>query len=110
MADNTPTTAIATCRRAPNGGKFSGNAAAQLEVLTKAAAAGFQIADIEIESAESLKKSDLQPLRETGIALIVSYHDFAATKDLDAIFKRIEPFHPDFFKIVPTAKTPSDNL
>jgi 3-dehydroquinate dehydratase / shikimate dehydrogenase len=110
LADNTAVTAIATCRRAATGGKFSGNAAAQLEVLTKAAASGFQIADIEIESAESLKKADLQQLRETGIALIVSYHDFAATKDLDALFKRIEPFHPDFYKIVPTAKTLSDNL
>jgi 3-dehydroquinate dehydratase/shikimate dehydrogenase len=110
LADNTAATAIATCRRAANGGKFSGNPAAQLEVLTKAAAAGFQIADIEIESAESFKEGDLQQLRGTGIALIVSYHDFATTKDLDAIFKRIEPLHPDFYKIVPTAKTLSDNL
>src|SRR5271165_2712909 len=30
-------TIIATCRRAVNGGKFKGSAAAQLEILTKAA-------------------------------------------------------------------------
>ena len=110
LADNSAATAIATCRRTANGGKFTGNVAAQLEVLTKAATSGFQIADIEIESAESLKKADLQKLRETGIALIVSYHDFNATKDLDAVFKRIAPFHPDFYKIVPTAKHLADNV
>src|SRR5579864_9191453 len=81
LSDNSAVTAIATCRRAANGGKFAGNVAAELEVLTKAAAAGFQIADLELESAEHLKKSDIQHLRESGIALIVSYHDFNATKD-----------------------------
>jgi 3-dehydroquinate dehydratase / shikimate dehydrogenase len=110
LADNTAATAIATCRREANGGKFDGNVAAQLEVLTKAAASGFQIADIEIESVEALKKGELQKFRESGIAVIISHHDFAATKDLDAIFGRIEPFAPDFYKIVPTAKTLSDNV
>ena len=33
-------TAIATCRRADNGGKFKGSLAAQLETLGKAVAAG----------------------------------------------------------------------
>ena len=36
-------TVIATCRRAVNGGKFKGSAAAQLDILTKAAATGFQL-------------------------------------------------------------------
>jgi 3-dehydroquinate dehydratase / shikimate dehydrogenase len=110
LADNTAATAIATCRRAANGGKFDGNVAAELEVLIKAASSGFQIADIELESAEALKKGELEKLRETGIALIVSHHDFNATKDLEAIFDRIHPFAPDFYKIVPTAKTLSDNV
>src|SRR6185312_2000749 len=35
-------TVIATCRRAANGGKFKGSLAAQLEMLSKAAAAGCQ--------------------------------------------------------------------
>src|SRR5258708_7535630 len=87
LADNTAATAIATCRREANGGKFAGNVAAQLDVLTKAAASGFKIADIEIESVEALKKGEPQKFRESGIALIISPHDFAATKDLDAIFR-----------------------
>src|SRR5277367_3831960 len=110
LTENTAVTAIATCRRAANGGKFAGNLAAEMEILTKAATSGFHIVDLELESTESLKKGELQKLRDTGVALIISHHDFAATKDLDGIFKRIEPFQPDFIKIVPTAKTLTDNV
>jgi len=110
FADNTAATAIATCRRAANGGKFTGNLAAEVEILIKAAEAGFHLVDLELESAESLKKADLQKLRETGVGLIVSHHDFAATRDLDGIYARIAPYHPDFVKIVPTAKALFDNV
>ncbi|XWK74161.1 shikimate dehydrogenase [Tunturiibacter lichenicola] len=110
LSENTAVTAIATCRRAANGGKFAGNLAAEMEILSKAATSGFHIVDLELESAESLKKGELQKLRDTGVALIISHHDFSATKDLDGIYKRIEPFHPDFIKIVPTAKTLTDNV
>jgi 3-dehydroquinate dehydratase/shikimate dehydrogenase len=110
IAENTAVTAIATCRRAANGGKFPGNVAAEVEVLTKAAQSGFQIADLELESVEAMKKADLQKFRETGVALIISHHDFNTTKDLEGIYKRIIPFAPDFIKIVPTAKTLSDNV
>ena len=108
--DNTAATAIATCRRTANGGKFSGNVAAEMEILSKAANAGFHIVDLELESAEALKKGELQKLRDTGVALIISHHDFNATKDLDGIYRRIEPFQPDFIKIVPTAKSLTDNV
>ncbi len=108
--DNTAATGIATCRRTANGGKFSGTVAAEMEILSKAAAAGFHLVDLELESAEALKKGELQKLRDTGIALIVSHHDFNATKDLDGIYQRIAPFDPDFIKIVPTAKSLTDNV
>jgi 3-dehydroquinate dehydratase/shikimate dehydrogenase len=110
LADNTAITAIATCRRTANGGKFSGSLAAEIEVLSKAAGTGFHIVDLELESAEALKKGELEKLRDTGVALIISHHDFTATKDLDGIYKRIAPFKPDFIKIVPTAKTLTDNV
>jgi 3-dehydroquinate dehydratase/shikimate dehydrogenase len=110
FTDNTAATGIATCRRTANGGKFSGNVAAEIEVLSKAAAAGFHIVDLELESAEAMKKGELQNLRDTGVALIISHHDFTATKDLDGIYKRILPFQPDFIKIVPTAKSLVDNV
>jgi 3-dehydroquinate dehydratase / shikimate dehydrogenase len=110
LTENTAVTAIATCRRSANGGKFSGNVAAEMEVLSKAAGSGFHIVDLELESAESLKKGEFQKLRDIGAAIIVSHHDFTATKDLDGVYKRIEPFQPDFIKIVPTAKTLTDNV
>ena len=110
FADNTAATAIATCRRAEGGGKFPGSVAAEVEILSKAADTGFHLVDLELESAEALKKGELQKLRDTGIALIISYHDFSATRDLDGIYARIERFTPDFVKIVPTAKTLVDNV
>lgn len=103
-------TVIATCRRAENGGKFEGTVAAEIDILMKAVAAGCQIVDIEVESAESLKKPELQKLRDTGVAIICSFHDFKQTPDLDTVYARIAPFEPDFVKIVPTAKSLTDNL
>ena len=52
----------------------------------------------------------MQHLRDTGVALIISHHDFEATKDLDGIYDRIVPFQPDFVKIVSTAKALVDNV
>src|ERR1700734_3333724 len=110
FTDNTAATGIATCRRTANGRKFPGKVADEIEILSKAAASGFHIVDVELESAETMKKGELQKLRENGAALIISQHDVEATKDLEGIYKRIVPFAPDFIKIVPTAKTLSDNV
>ncbi len=103
-------TAIATCRRSSDGGKFSGNLLEELEILIKAAAAGCQIVDLPLQSAEALKPADLDRLRQAGAALLISYHDFSVTKDLDSIAQRAQQFAPDFIKIVPTAKHLADNL
>ncbi len=110
LHSNGAATAIATCRRAACGGKFKGSITAELEVLDKAAAAGCHIVDVELQTVEAMKKGQLQTLRSAGAALIISYHDFAATKDLDGIYDRILPFHPEFIKIVSTAKSLSDNV
>lgn len=103
-------TAIATCRRAATGGKFRGAIAAELEVLEKAALAGCHMIDVELQTAEHMKPAQMQRLRSRGAALIVSYHDFEATRDLDKIFERIRPFQPEFMKIVSTAKNLTDNI
>jgi 3-dehydroquinate dehydratase / shikimate dehydrogenase len=107
-------TAIATCRRKSHGGEFSGALAAELEILTKAAEAGCQIVDLEVESAEELKPAQMARfragLRAVGTSLLVSFHDFTRTKGLDQAAKRIETFEPDFVKVVSTARTLSDNL
>jgi 3-dehydroquinate dehydratase/shikimate dehydrogenase len=110
LAENTVVTAIATCRRAANGGKFKRSIAAELEVLQKASASGFHLLDLELETAEAIKASDLEKLRTGGVALMVSYHDYQSTKDLDGIFERIRPYEPEFIKIVSTAKSLADNV
>jgi len=110
LAANGAATVVATCRCKENGGRFAGSITAALDVLMKAAEAGFQIVDIELESIEKLPKTTMEHLRNAGAAVIISHHDFHATKDLDGIYKRIEPFAPDFIKVVPTAKSLSDNL
>ena len=103
-------TAIATCRREAAGGKFRGSIASEIEVLEKAASSGFQIIDVSLESAEGMKKAQFEKLKGSGAAIILSYHDFAATKGLDAVFERMRPFEPEFIKIVSTAKALSDNV
>lgn len=110
LSERSEVTAIATCRRVVTGGKFKGTIAAELEILEKAASAGFQLVDLELQTAEALKHGQLDKLREHGAALIISYHDFNTTKDLDGIFERIRPYEPEFVKIVSTAKTLADNV
>lgn len=110
LASHREVIAIATCRRKANGGGFTGALATQFEVLTKAAQAGCQIVDLEIESAESAKTAQITHLRQTGAALLISYHDFTRTRSLDQAADRIEAFKPDFVKIVSTARSLADNL
>jgi 3-dehydroquinate dehydratase/shikimate dehydrogenase len=118
LAQHTEVTAIATCRREENGGKFTGTLNAQLEILLAAATpaapgdtqAAFELIDLEVESAEALKPAQLAKLRETGAAFLCSWHDFHSTPDLDAVYARILPFAPDIVKIVPTATSLADNL
>jgi 3-dehydroquinate dehydratase/shikimate dehydrogenase len=102
-------TVIATCRRAVNGGKFKGSAAAQLDILTKAAATGFQLVDIELQSAELLKPGELSELKDR-VGVILSFHDFKATKKLDETFAEMKGYPADFYKVVSTATTLYDNV
>jgi len=110
LAEHRDVTGIATCRRKGTGGGFDGPLATELEILTKAAQAGCQIIDLEVESAEECKPAQLAKLRTCGAALLVSFHDFTRTKNLDHAADRIEAFKPDFVKVVSTARTLADNL
>src|SRR5271169_6779937 len=102
-------TIIATCRRAVSGGKFKGSAAAQLDILVKAAATGFQLIDIELQSAEILKPAELIDLKNK-VGVILSFHDFKATKKLEETFAEMRRYPADFYKVVSTATTLYDNV
>jgi len=102
-------TFIATCRRAANGGKFKGSVAAEVSVLRKAADVGFPLADLELQSAESLKPDDLKDLYDR-VGLILSYHDFRATRKLEERMALMSKFPADFYKVVSTATNLHDNV
>jgi 3-dehydroquinate dehydratase / shikimate dehydrogenase len=114
LAAHRDVSSIATCRRKQHGGHFVGSLAAELEILLKAAEAGCSLVDLEIESAEEAKASQLAKfrlaLRAAGTALLISFHDFTRTKGLEQAAERIEAFEPDFVKVVSTARSLSDNL
>jgi 3-dehydroquinate dehydratase/shikimate dehydrogenase len=110
LTRNREVTAIATCRRKQNGGNFAGALAAELDLLAKAAQAGCQIVDLEVESAEEAKPAQLAKLRAAGAALMVSFHDFMRTRSLEAAADRIAVFKPDYVKVVSTARSLADNL
>ncbi len=101
--------AIGTCRRLENGGKFKGSLAAQLEVLTKAHAAGCQIVDLELQSALKAKPEAIARLRSRA-GLILSFHDFRATRNLDDTLDKMLKIPADFYKVVSTATTLFDNV
>src|SRR5271169_1243933 len=101
-------TVIATCRRAVNGGKFRGSVAAELSVLLKAADSGFQLVDLELQSARALKAQELQALSDR-VGVILSYHNFRNTKKLEDPFEEMSQYPADFYKIVSTATNLYDN-
>jgi 3-dehydroquinate dehydratase / shikimate dehydrogenase len=103
------TIAVATCRRASNGGKFRGSIASQLDILGKAAAIGCQLVDVELQTASKCKPAQLQKLRSRA-GLILSFHDFKATKKLDETLEKMLTYPADFYKVVSTATTLFDNV
>jgi 3-dehydroquinate dehydratase / shikimate dehydrogenase len=103
------TVGIATCRRAASGGKFRGSIASQLDVLNKAAAAGYQLVDVELQTASKCKPEQLRKLR-TRAGLILSFHDFRATKKLEETLEKMLAYPADFYKVVSTATTLADNV
>ena len=102
-------TVIATCRRAASGGKFRGSVASQLDILGKAAAAGCQLLDVELQTALKCKPERLQKLRSNA-GLILSFHDFRGTKKLSETLEKMRSVPADYYKVVSTATTLSDNV
>jgi 3-dehydroquinate dehydratase/shikimate dehydrogenase len=110
LATNRHVTMIATCRRTEGGGNFVGELFEQAEILEGAAKAGCQLIDVEIESAETMRPADWKRIRASEAALILSYHDFSHTRSLQKAFERMQRFEPEFYKIVSTARSLTDNI
>jgi len=108
LEDFPDTLILATCRRHQNHGKFNGSIDDQMAVLDAAVRAGAQAIDIEIESAEAAAER-LHQFRGRA-QVIVSYHNFEATPPLDTVVARMMRVPADVYKIVTTARKPSDNV
>ncbi len=98
---------LATCRRHQNHGKFNGSVEDQIRILDAALDAGARAVDVEIESAENAIPR-LEALRGKG-QLMLSYHNYDGTPSTESIVRRMLRIPADGYKIVTTARKPSDN-
>ncbi len=98
---------LATCRRHQNHGKFNGSVEDQIRILSAAMDAGARAVDIEIESAENAVPR-LEGLRGKG-QLMLSYHNYDGTPSPETVLRRMLRISADGYKIVTTARKPSDN-
>jgi 3-dehydroquinate dehydratase / shikimate dehydrogenase len=97
---------LATCRRHQNQGKFNGSIDDEIRILDLAVTAGAQAVDVEIQSAEAAP-SRLSLFRGRA-RLIISYHNYEATPPLEALLSRMTRIPADGYKVVTTARKPSD--
>ena len=99
---------LATCRRHQNHGKFNGSIEEQLAVLDRAVRNGAHAIDVEIETAEVSQERLNQFRGRTQV--IVSYHNYEATPPMDTVVNRVMKVQADAYKMVTTARKPSDNV
>ena len=97
---------LATCRRHQNHGRFNGSIDDQVRILDMAIANGAAAVDVEVESAETAPEK-LHVFRGKA-QLIISYHNFETTPQLDTVLNRMTRVPADGYKVVTTARKPSD--
>ncbi len=103
LADK-PCAMIATVRRPPDGGKWSGSEDQRKTLIRQAIVAGFDWVDLETDIADSIPR--FGPVRR-----IISYHNFREMPaDLEKIHARMCTQDADILKVVVRATQPSDNL
>jgi 3-dehydroquinate dehydratase/shikimate dehydrogenase len=98
---------LATCRRHQNHGKFNGSIEEQFALLDLAVRHGAHAIDVEIETAE-MAPERLSRFRGRA-QVIISYHNFEATPPMDTVVHRMLRVPADAYKVVTTARKPSDN-
>jgi 3-dehydroquinate dehydratase/shikimate dehydrogenase len=98
---------LATCRRHQNQGRYNGSVEEEIRYLEAAVEAGARAVDIEIESAESAP-GRLESFRGRAL-VIVSCHNFEGTPPMETLFRRMSRVNADAYKLVTTARKPSDN-
>ncbi|MBX7165703.1 MAG: shikimate dehydrogenase [Pirellulales bacterium] len=103
LADR-PCPVIITCRRAADGGKWSGSEESRQLLLRSAIAEGVEYVDLEDDIAAQIP-------RFGKTKRIVSLHDFRRTpEDLDELIQRLGALDADIVKIAAMANRPHDNV
>ncbi len=97
---------LVTCRRHQNHGKYNGVIDDQMKILNAAIDAGAHAIDVEIETAEKTIER-LEHMRAKA-HLIVSWHNYEGTPPLEPVLRRMMKVPADAYKLVTTAKKPSD--
>src|ERR1019366_4593522 len=69
--------------------------------------AGAQAVDIEIETAETA--GERVNLFHGRASLVISYHNYESTPPMDTVVNRVMRIQADAYKVVTTARKPSDN-
>ena len=99
-----PCPVVVTCRRAVDGGKFTGSEQQRVLLLRTAIADGVEYIDLEDDIAAAIP-------RFGRTKRIISLHDFRKTPDnLEDIHRRLCGLDPDIVKICTMANHPHDNL
>jgi 3-dehydroquinate dehydratase-1 len=113
LVKDRPCPLVFTNRSSEEGGLFSGPEEERISLLEKAVNAGADYIDLELRTAPALREIVTKKVREAGIKLIISYHDFSCTPERE---KLMEVFDlemragADIGKIVTMAKGPQDVL
>jgi 3-dehydroquinate dehydratase-1 len=106
-----PGPVIATNRRAAEGGRWPGDEAARLRLLS--AALDFAVTCLDVELAADAAWRRELAARQGQTQIILSWHDFAgtpATSRLEAILEEMLAEPADVVKLVTLARQPEDNL
>lgn len=102
---------IATFRPKRQGGMFEGREVDRVEVLRRAATVGFEYVDLELDTPGIGEL--VEELKELGVKVIVSYHDFERTPDLKELrwlLSRELSYQPHVCKLITYARSLGDNL
>ncbi|WP_031497200.1 shikimate dehydrogenase [Bryobacter aggregatus] len=97
---------LVTCRRHQNHGKYNGVIDDQMKILDAAIDAGAHAIDVEVETAEKTI-ARCEQLRAKA-HLIVSWHNYEGTPPLEPVLRRMMKVPADAYKVVTTARKPSD--
>lgn len=100
---------IMTCRKADEGGRYSGSEERRVEILRRCTEFGADHVDIEMSSGRQAVKGVMACRRDSRI--ILSYHNFnEMPMDIEGIYEQMKGFGADIMKIAVMPTNLTDNL